>query len=56
VLDPGEYLILFASGQLTDNYIDAAGYLHTNFAISADEWCVRCAQHCSPTSLDVIRI
>jgi hypothetical protein len=36
VLDPGEYLVVFASGQLTDNYVDAAGYLHTNFAIGAD--------------------
>jgi hypothetical protein len=36
VLDPGEYLIVFASGQLTNNYIDAGGYLHTNFALSAD--------------------
>ena len=36
ILDPGEYLVVFASGQLTDNYVDAGGYLHTNFALSAD--------------------
>lgn len=36
ILDPGEYLIVFASAQLTSNYIDAGGYLHTNFALSAD--------------------
>jgi hypothetical protein len=36
VLDPGEFLIVFASAQLTANYIDPAGYLHTNFALSAD--------------------
>lgn len=36
VLDPGEYLVVFASAQLTNNYVDAGGYLHTNFAISAD--------------------
>ncbi|WP_428303709.1 lamin tail domain-containing protein [Lacipirellula sp.] len=36
VLDPGEYLVVFASGQLTNNYIDPAGYLHTNFALSSD--------------------
>jgi hypothetical protein len=36
VLEPGEFLIVFASAQLTNNYIDPAGYLHTNFALSAD--------------------
>ena len=36
VLDPGEFLIVFASAQLAANYIDSAGYLHTNFALSAD--------------------
>ncbi len=36
VLEPGEFLIVFASAQLTANYIDPAGYLHTNFALSAD--------------------
>lgn len=36
VLDPGEFLIVFASAQLTNNYIDPAGYLHTNFALSSD--------------------
>jgi hypothetical protein len=36
ILDPGDYLVVFASGQLTSNYIDAGGFLHTNFALSAD--------------------
>jgi hypothetical protein len=35
VLDPGEHLVVFASAQLTANYIDPAGFLHTTFAISA---------------------
>ena len=30
-----EYLVLFASGQATDDYVDSLGYLHTNFKISA---------------------
>lgn len=33
VLDPGEYLVVFASG---DGVPDPAGNLHTNFALSAD--------------------
>jgi hypothetical protein len=36
MLDPGEYLIVFASGQDTETYIDPAGYLHTDFELSAD--------------------
>jgi len=35
-LAAGEYLIVFASGQNSNDYIDPAGYLHTNFALSAD--------------------
>jgi hypothetical protein len=34
-LDPGEYLVVFASGQGVDDYIDADGNLHTNFQLSA---------------------
>ena len=33
-LDPGEFLVVFASGQNTDDYIDAGGNLHTNFRLS----------------------
>jgi hypothetical protein len=36
VLDPGEFLVVFASGQLTETYVDPAGNLHTDFALSAD--------------------
>ena len=36
LLDPGEYLVLFASGRDEANYVDAAGNLHTNFALSAE--------------------
>jgi hypothetical protein len=36
MLDPGEYLIVFASGQDTETYIDPSGNLHTDFALSAD--------------------
>ncbi|TWT35138.1 CotH protein [Posidoniimonas corsicana] len=35
VLGPGEYLIVFASSQETETYIDPLGYLHTDFALSA---------------------
>jgi len=35
VLDPGEYLVVFASGQATESYVDPAGNLHTNFNIAA---------------------
>lgn len=36
LLQPGEYLVVFASGQLTDNYVDPGGNLHANFALSSD--------------------
>ncbi|MBE0537230.1 MAG: lamin tail domain-containing protein [Phycisphaerae bacterium] len=36
VLAGGGYLIVFASGQSTDDYVDSKGYLHTNFALSRD--------------------
>lgn len=34
-LPAGGYLVVFASSQPTDNYVDPAGKLHTNFALSA---------------------
>ena len=34
ILKGGAYLVLFASGQDTDHYVDTKGYLHTNFALS----------------------
>ena len=36
ILDPGEYLIVFASNKSTETYIDPAGYLHTDFNLDAD--------------------
>jgi hypothetical protein len=36
ILDPGEYLVVFASGQPTETYVDPAGYLHTDFELDAD--------------------
>ena len=33
VLDSGEYLVVFASGQESDNYVDSGGSLHTNFKL-----------------------
>ena len=33
VLDPGEFLIVFASGQLVETYVDPAGYMHTDFSL-----------------------
>jgi len=36
VLGAGEYLIVFASGQPTDDYVDPKGYLHTNFALGRE--------------------
>ena len=33
LLDPGEYLIVFASGQATETYIDAGNFLHTDFKL-----------------------
>jgi hypothetical protein len=32
-LDPGEFLVVFASGQLSGTYIDAGGSMHTNFRL-----------------------
>ena len=36
VIQPNGYLVVFASGQDVDDYVDAAGNLHTNFALDAD--------------------
>ncbi len=36
VLRSRGYLVVFASGQPTDTYVDKKGYLHTNFALSKD--------------------
>ncbi|QDU56982.1 lamin tail domain-containing protein [Aeoliella mucimassa] len=35
VIGPGEFLVVFASGQDDDAYIDPGGALHTNFALNA---------------------
>ncbi len=35
-LHGGAYLIVFASGQVLPNYVDAGGFLHTTFQLSAD--------------------
>ncbi|MEM7312180.1 MAG: lamin tail domain-containing protein, partial [Planctomycetota bacterium] len=35
ILHPGEYRIVFASGQSNEAYVDPAGYLHTDFRLSA---------------------
>ncbi len=35
LLDPGEYLVVFASGQLTPDYVDAGGNPHANFRLDA---------------------
>ena len=32
-LDPGQYLVVFASSQDVDDYVDGAGNLHTSFAL-----------------------
>jgi len=32
-LPAGGYLVVFASGQFVDDYVDQKGYLHTNFAL-----------------------
>ncbi|MEX2186528.1 MAG: lamin tail domain-containing protein [Pirellulales bacterium] len=32
-IEPGGYLVVFASGQATSNYIDAGGHFHTNFGL-----------------------
>ena len=34
-LKPKQYLIVFASGQVEDNYVDSDGQLHANFALKA---------------------
>lgn len=34
-LDPGQFMVFFASDQPIDNYVDAGGFYHTNFAIAA---------------------
>lgn len=36
VLRGGAYLVVFASGQPTADYVDKKGYLHTNFALDKD--------------------
>ena len=36
VLEPGGYLVVFASGKPTNDYVDAGGSLHTNFALSSN--------------------
>ena len=33
VIGAGDYLVVFASDQPTDTYVDSKGYLHTNFAL-----------------------
>ena len=33
VLDPGEYLVVFASGQAIETYVDSGGNLHTDFSL-----------------------
>ena len=35
-LEPGQYLVVFASSQDTPDYLDAAGHLHTDFALASD--------------------
>ena len=35
-LRAGAYLVVFASGQPTDHYVDKKGYFHTNFALDKD--------------------
>lgn len=32
-----EFLVLFASGQVVDDYVDPLGYLHTNFRLNRNE-------------------
>ena len=36
IIDPGGFLIVFASGQSTDNYVDASGNPHTNFKLDSE--------------------
>jgi len=35
LLAPGEYLVVFASGQATETYVDPGGNLHTDFKLGA---------------------
>jgi len=35
-LDPGDYLVVFASGQAIDDYVDPQGNLHTNFELDGN--------------------
>lgn len=35
MLEPGEYHVVFASGQESGDYVDPGGYLHTNFTLPA---------------------
>ncbi|MBW8017930.1 MAG: hypothetical protein FVQ82_17305, partial [Planctomycetes bacterium] len=35
-LNPGNYMVVFASGQDVDDFVDDLGYLHTNFKLNAD--------------------
>lgn len=34
-IDAGEYLVVFASGQTVDDYVDGQGNLHTNFRLAS---------------------
>lgn len=34
-IEAGKYLVVFASGQASGNYVDAGGNLHTNFSLAA---------------------
>ena len=35
ILEAGQYLVVFASGQAVSDYVDGQGNLHTNFSLSA---------------------
>ncbi len=35
LLQPGDFLVVFASGQDSETYVDPAGYLHTDFKLSS---------------------
>ena len=35
-IDPGGYLVVFASGQSVSPYVDAGGFLHTDFSLDSD--------------------
>ena len=36
VISPDGHLVVFASGQESDDHVDSLGYLHTNFKLSGD--------------------